>query len=73
MLQESQDRGDHVYYLFLGFCDTNPDFKFIRTIAKRFANTSAVIIQDLMGFIALSDEELNARLLRPELLAWLKF
>lgn len=72
VLQESQDRGDRVYFLFLGFCDTNPDFKFIRTIAKRFANTSAVVIQDLKGFIALSDEELNAKLLGPELLAWLK-
>lgn len=72
VIEESQRRGDRVYFVFLGFCDTNPDFKFIRTIAERFDNTSAVIIQDLKGFIALSDEELNARLLGPELLAWLK-
>lgn len=72
VLQASQDRGDRVYFLFLGFCDTNPDFKFIKAIAQRFDNTSAVVIQDLEGFIALSDEELNARLLRPELLEWLR-
>jgi hypothetical protein len=72
VLEESQKRGDSVYFIFLGFCDTNPDFKFIRTIAERFNNTAAVIIQDLAGFIALSDEELNTRLLGPELLAWLK-
>jgi hypothetical protein len=72
VLEESQKRGDRVYFVFLGFCDTNPDFKFIRTIAERFNNTAAVIIQDLEGFIALSDEEINARLLGPELLAWLK-
>jgi len=72
VLEESQARGDRVYFVFLGFCDTNPDFKFIRTIAQRFDNTSAVIIQDLEGFIALSDDELNSRLLSPELVAWLK-
>jgi hypothetical protein len=72
VLEESQNRGDRVYFVFLGFCDTNPDFKFIRTIAARFNNTSAVIIQDLEGFIKLSNEELNAKLLGPELLAWLK-
>jgi hypothetical protein len=72
VLQESQDRGDRVYFLFLGFCDTNPDFKFIRDIAARFDNTASVIIQNLEGFIRLSDDDLNAKLLGPELLAWLK-
>jgi hypothetical protein len=72
VLEESQKRRDRVYFLFLGFCDTNPDFKFIKSIAQRFDNTSAVIIQDLEGFIAQSDDELNARLLSPELLAWLR-
>lgn len=72
VLEESQDRRDRVYFLFLGFCDTNPDFKFIRTIAERFSNTGAVIIQNLAGFIALSDEELHARLLSPELISWLR-
>jgi hypothetical protein len=72
VLEESQNRRDRVYFLFLGFCDTNPDFKFIRTIAERFSNTGAVIIQNLAGFIAFSDEELHARLLSPELISWLK-
>jgi len=72
ILKESQDRGDGVYFLFLGFCDTNPDFKFIRDVAQQFNNASAVIIQDLAGFIALTDEQLNDMLLRPELVAWLK-
>ncbi|MBF6599100.1 MAG: VWA domain-containing protein [Dehalococcoidia bacterium] len=72
VLEESQRRGDRVYFLFLGFCDTNPDFRFIREAAQRFDNTGALIIQDLRGFIALSDDELSARLLAPELIAWLK-
>ncbi|MBI2766644.1 MAG: VWA domain-containing protein [Chloroflexi bacterium] len=72
VLEDAQTRGDRVYFVFIGFCDTNPDFKFIREVAQRFENTSAVIVQDLKGFISLSDEELNARLLSPELLAWLK-
>lgn len=72
LLEESQARGDRVYFVFLGICDTNPDFKFIRTIAERFDNSSAVIVRDLEEFIGLSDEELNRRLLGPELVAWLK-
>lgn len=72
VLEESEARGDGVYFVFLGFCDTNPDFKFIRKLAERFRNTSALVIQDLKDFIALSDEELNAKLLSPELLEWLK-
>lgn len=72
VLQESQARNDHVYFLFIGFCDTNPDFKFIKTIADRFSNTGAVIVQNLTGFISLSDDELHARLVSPELISWLK-
>jgi hypothetical protein len=31
-----------------------------------------VIVQNLTGFISLSDDELHARLVSPELIAWLK-
>lgn len=72
VLEESQARGDRVFFLFLGFCRMNPDFKFIREIARRFDNAGAVIIQDLDAFIALSDDELNSRLLSAKLLDWLK-
>lgn len=72
VLEESEAREDRMYFIFLGFCDTNPDFKLIRTLAERFRNTSALVIQDIAGFIALSDEELNAKLLSTELLEWLK-
>ena len=48
------------------------DFEFLETIAKRFKNTGVVIVLHLDGFVDLSDEELNAQLLRPELLQWLR-
>ena len=72
ILRESQDRGDNVYFLFMGICEHNVDFKFIKTIASRFKNTGVVIIHDLEGFVEKSDEEISAELLKPELIDWLK-
>lgn len=56
----------------MGACEHDVDFKFLRTIAARFKNTGVVIVRDLDGFVELSDEELNAQLLGPELLEWLR-
>ena len=72
VLEESEKRGDQVYFQFIGACEHNVDFKFLRTIAQRFKNTGVVIIRDLDSFVELSDEELNAQLLGPELLQWLR-
>lgn len=72
VLEESQRRGDRVYFLFLGTCDEHVDFKFLETIAKQFKNTGAVVERDIEGFVQESDEAINARLLAPELVDWLK-
>ncbi len=72
VLEESEKRGDQVYFLFMGACEHTVEFKFLETIAKRFKNTGVVIVRDLDGFGDLSDEELNAQLLGPELLQWLR-
>ncbi|KKB84669.1 hypothetical protein VW29_09745 [Devosia limi DSM 17137] len=72
VLEASERRGDQVYFLFMGACEHDVDFTFLRTIAARFKNTGVVIVRDLDGFVELSDEELNAQLLRPELLEWLR-
>jgi len=72
VLEESQERGDQVYFLFLGTCDEHVEFRFLQTIANRFRNTGAVIERDIERFVEQSDEAINARLLRPELLEWLR-
>jgi len=72
VLEASQNRGDQVYFLFMGACDKTVEFTFLTTIAARFRNTGVVIVRDLEGFVALSDEEMNTRLLVPELLDWLR-
>ena len=72
VLEESEKRGDQVYFLFMGACEHDVDFAFLRMIAKRFKNTGVVIVRDLDGFVELSDEELNAQLLGPEMLDWLR-
>lgn len=72
VLKDAEERGDNVYFLFIGACEHNVDFKFIRDIARRFKNTGVVIIRDLEGFVEKSDEEISAELLGPELISWLK-
>lgn len=72
VLEASERRCDQVYFLFMGACEHAVDFGFLRTIAQRFKNTGVVIVRDLDGFVELSDEELNAQLLGPELLQWLR-
>lgn len=72
ILEESEARGDEVYFLFMGACEHSVEFKFLETIASRFKNTGVVIVRDLDSFVDLSDDELNAQLLGPELLSWLK-
>ncbi|MGH2958815.1 MAG: VWA domain-containing protein, partial [Solirubrobacterales bacterium] len=73
VLEESQQRGDQVYFLFIGACeDKGVTFEFVQKIARRFRNTGVVVIRDLEAFVAQSDDELNATLLGPELVEWLK-
>lgn len=72
VLEASEQRGDQVYFLFMGACEHDVDFSFLKTIAARFRNTGVVIVRDLDGFVELSDDQLNAQLLGPELLAWLR-
>lgn len=72
VLEDSERRGDRVYFLFVGACEHDVDFGFIRSLARRFRNTGVVIIRDLDAFVELLDEQLNAQLLGPELLDWLK-
>lgn len=71
VLQASQDRGDQVYFLLLGACD-RADFKFIKEVARKFKNTGVVVVRELEEFVESSDDELNAQLLGPELLEWLR-
>jgi len=72
VLAASQERGDNVYFLFIGACEHNVEFKFLRTIASRFKNTGVVIIRDLEAFVEKSDAEISTELLGKELIDWLR-
>ena len=72
VLSDSQQRGDNVYFLFIGACEHNVEFKFLKTIASRFKNTGVVIIRDLEAFVEKSDDEISTELLGKELIDWLK-
>lgn len=72
VLSDSETRGDNVYFLFVGACEHNVEFRFLQDIARRFRNTGVVIIRDLDSFVEKTDDEISAELLGPELIAWLK-
>ena len=71
VLAKSEARGDLAYFLFLGVSNQGGTFPFLRKIGDRFDNTAVVIVSDIRGFVGLSDEELNERLLGAELVRWL--
>lgn len=72
VLQESQDRGDKVYFIFLGISNNPTEFDFIDSLADRFPNVGIVKIKDLNAFLKLSDDELNEKLITDEFVTWLK-
>ncbi|HSI47425.1 MAG TPA: VWA domain-containing protein [Ideonella sp.] len=72
VLRESQQRGDEVYFLFLGISNQPGQFGFLEAIGDEFDNTGFLAVTNLRHFVAQSDDELNQSLLLPELLTWLK-
>lgn len=71
-LAKSQQRGDQVYFMFVGVSNQGGKFPFLSQIASRFSNTGVSIIKNLRTFTAQDDDQLNSYLLQPELLTWLK-
>lgn len=71
-LAQSEQRGDEVYFMFVGISNQGGKFPFLNQIATRFGNTGLSVIQNLRSFTAQTDDQLNACLLQPELLTWLK-
>lgn len=72
VLAQSQQRGDAVYFLFVGISNQGGDFPFLREIGDRFGNTGLTVIRNLRQFAAQDDDALNTGLLQPELIDWLK-
>jgi hypothetical protein len=71
VLRASQQRGDEVYFLFIGACE-HEEFDFVEQIAKEFKNTGIVMATDPEAFVNLPDNELIDKLLGRELVDWLK-
>jgi hypothetical protein len=72
VLSASEGRQDQVYFLFLGYSNQPGTFHFLTQIGDRFKNTGLVEIRNLNQFVAQDDDALNAQLLTPELISWLK-
>lgn len=72
VLRASQQRGDGVYFLFLGISNQGSRFPFLEKIGGLFANTGFVAIKDLKDFVTRDDAAVNQALLGEELLAWLR-
>lgn len=69
LLEQSQNRGDEVYFLFIGI---GGGFHFLQEVADKFSNTGLVVIDDILRFVAKTDEEINDALIGDELIQWLK-
>lgn len=72
ILEESERRGDNTYFLFIGACEHEVDFRLLKTVSARFKNTGLVVIRDLDRFVEQSDEQLQSALLGKELIDWLR-
>ncbi len=72
LLRESAERGDQVYFLFIG-CSNQPDtFRYIEELGREFSNVGLVIVKDIEAFVNMTDEAINEQLIGDELLEWLK-
>lgn len=71
-LAQSQQRGDQVYFLFIGVSNQGHRFPFLQQIAAQYSNTGLTVIRQLHQFTAQDDDQLNTTLLQPELIDWLK-
>lgn len=73
VLQESQQRGDDVYYIFVGMnSSSNVHFKNITKLGDLFNNTGFVRVTDLKAFANQSDEDMNEKFLTDEFVQWMK-
>lgn len=72
ILRESKERGDKVYFLFLGISNQGSSFSFLKSLDRQFENTGFINIKNLNDFNALTDEAINEMILSEELLAWVK-
>lgn len=72
VLAKSEERGDAVYFLFLGVSNQNARFPFIDRLGERFGNVGFVPISHVGKWVKQSDDDINQALLGDELLAWLK-
>lgn len=69
ILKDSESRGDEVYFLFIGI---GHGFHFLQEVADKFSNTGLVVIDDILSFVAKTDDEINDTLIGEELITWLK-
>ena len=72
LINESNSRGDKVFFVFIGASNQSPDFSFLQKLATKYSNFEFHRVTDLNKFINLSDDELNEIFVTPKYLAWLK-
>lgn len=70
VLKASEQRGDKVYFIFLGINNQGSRFPFLEQLGEQFSNTAFVPVTNLKRFVNMSDDELNETLVSQELLDW---
>lgn len=72
VLRESEERGDGVYFLFLGVSNGGGSFDYLKEVDKTYANTAFYEVKNIRSFVQLSDQDLYGELMQEELLNWMK-
>lgn len=72
VLLEASEYRYNVFFLFLGIERNDREFEFLRDINETLENVGFVRIPDIRKFVRLDDEQINAQLLVPKLITWLK-
>lgn len=72
LFAEMQRNNYQMYVAFIAYANGNPDFSFIHGLADKYNNCGIVIIKNMKQWTAKSDDEINAEIITPELVEWLK-
>ncbi len=72
LFAEMEAEGYGIYVNFIAVSNQGGRFPFINRMADKYNNVGITVIRDVRRWVQKSDDEINAELIGPELVEWLK-
>lgn len=72
VMGDADNNGYEVFFVFVGVSNQNVSFQMLKTLNTKFKNAAFREINDIKGFVAKSDAEINDFFLDSKLVSWLK-